>query len=100
MSKKTIIILFFSLLFSLSHAENIKELKALGKISSMQHILSHLPDYDIKRLLEIELKKKKSARNNQQYIYEIEYINSEGIVLEIEVDALSAQVLHLERENN
>ena len=103
--KKNIIVLILILLFShLSWADNyqvfdIKELKEAGKISSLENVLKKLSGYDINRLLEIELKQDTSRRISQQFIYEIEYINDEGIVLEIEVDALTAQVLSIEREH-
>ena len=101
----TIVIL---LLTNLCWADNdqiydVKELKDAGKISSLENILDKLSEYDINRLLEVELKlvtfQERSRQTNQQFIYEIEYINGKGIVLEIEVDALTAQVLKLEREH-
>jgi uncharacterized membrane protein YkoI len=88
------LILLFSH-FSLAHEEfDVKELKEMGKISSLEIILEKLSDYNIDRLLEVELKQK-----NNQYIYELEYINDKGIVLEIEVDAVTAQVLEIEYEH-
>ncbi len=80
-------------------AFNIKELKDAGKISSLENVLDKLSGYGINRLLEIELKQDTSRQNSQQFIYEIEYINDEGMVLEIKVDALTAQVLSIEREH-
>ncbi len=113
MIRKYTILLIFTLLFThLSwadntgaddeHTFNVKELKEAGKISSLEDILSKLSGYGINRLLEIELKCSHFQGNshllNHQFIYEIEYINDRGIVLEIEVDALTAQVLKIERE--
>lgn len=113
MIRKYIILLIFTLLFThLSWADNagdddeqtfnVKELKEAGKISSLENILSKLSGYGINRLLEIELKRSHFQGSphllNHQFIYEIEYINDRGIVLEIEVDALTAQVLKIERE--
>ena len=107
------ILLFFQLSFTkLIRADNdfsdnvqafdIKELKESGKINSLENILDKLSGYGINRLLEVELKRgvfqENSHQINHQFIYEIEYINDEGIVLEIEVDALTAQVLSIERE--
>jgi len=103
--KKNIILLIIILLFSqLSWADNsqvfdVKELKESGQISSLENILDKLSKYDISRLLEIELKQADSRQVKHQFIYEIEYINGKGIVLEIEVDALTAQVLSIEREH-
>lgn len=108
MIRKNIIPLIFILLFTkLCWADddqifNVKELIEAGEISSLENILGKLSGYDINRLLEIELKRgffQESPRLvKHQYIYEIEYINNKGIVLEIEVDALTAQVLNSERE--
>ena len=100
MIKKYIILLIMILLFShLSFADrnqpfDVKELKEAGKISSLEFILDKLSTYNIDRLLEIELK-----RENNLFIYEIEYINDKGVVLEIEVDAVSAEILKIEREH-
>ena len=80
---------------SLAHEEfDVKELKESGKISSLENILDKLAGYNIDRLLEVELK-----RDNDQYIYEIEYINDKGVVLEIEIDAVIAEVLKIEYED-
>ena len=75
-----------------------KTLKEAGKISSLTNILDKLSEHDIHRILEIELKQDSSREAKHPFIYEIEYINGKGMVLEIEVDALSAQVLNTERE--
>lgn len=85
--------------FSGKQNYNIKELKASGKITSLENILAKLAEYNIHRLLEVELKQKKSPWNNHSFIYEIEYINNKGVVLEIEVDALTAQILSIEHEH-
>ncbi len=80
---------------SLAHQEfDVKELKEAGKISSLENILDKLAGYNLDRLLEIELN-----WDNNQYIYEIEYINDKGVVLEIEVDAVTAEVLKIEHED-
>ncbi|MDX2505684.1 MAG: hypothetical protein QNL62_14585 [Gammaproteobacteria bacterium] len=80
------------------HQFDVKELIEMKKISSLEFILHKLSSHDIDRLLEVELKRDTSRLINQQYIYEIEYINDKGIILEIEVDAVTAQVLKTERE--
>ena len=77
---------------------NIIELKDAGKISSLEDILKNLSSHHIERILEIELKHVHNKHDKQLFIYEIEYINDGGIVMEIEVNALTAQVLKLERE--
>ena len=91
--------------FSDNHWENddrmydIKALIAAGKISSLENLLNKLSVHNINRLLEVELKQKTTHQTNHPFIYEIEYINDSGMVLEIEVDALTAQVLSKEYEH-
>ncbi len=77
---------------------NIIELKDAGKISSLEDLLIKLSSHHIERILEIELKHIHHKQDKQLFIYEIEYINDVGIGMEIEVNALTAQVLKLERE--
>ncbi|MCU7833897.1 MAG: hypothetical protein KZQ83_01495 [gamma proteobacterium symbiont of Taylorina sp.] len=86
-------------LFEDQQIYNIKELKASGKISSLESILDKLSEHNIIRLLEIELKQDVAHHANHPFIYEIEYINDKNFVLEIEVDAVTAQVLSIEREH-
>ena len=114
MIKKNMMVLILFLLFSnlffihivcADHEQifDVKELKEAGKISPLENILDKLSEYGISRLLEVELKRgvfqESSKQINHQFIYEIEYINDKGIVLEIEVDALTAQVLKIEHEH-
>lgn len=77
---------------------NIIELKDAGKITSLEHILKTLSSHHVERILEIELKHVHNNHNKHSFIYEIEYINDNGIVMELKVNALTAQVLNLERE--
>ena len=79
-----------------SHYLDIKALNESGKLSSLESILEKLSTHHINRILEIELKQ---GQSNHPFIYEIEYINNEGIVLEVEVDAQTAEILSIEREN-
>ena len=72
---------------------DVKELKDAGEITSLENILSQLTEHDINRLLEVELE-----RENNRYIYEIEYLDSKGIVYEVEVDAITAEVIKTKRE--
>ena len=76
---------------------DIKLLKDSGKIISLEKILDKLSMFNIHRLLEVEFKQNSVEQNKHPFVYEIEYINDEGYVLEIEVDALTAQVLSLEQ---
>lgn len=73
---------------------DVKQLKEAGEIMSLEMLLKKLAKHDIDRLLEVELE-----RENNRYIYEIEYIDTQGTVYELEVDAISAKVLKTEREH-
>ncbi len=81
------------------HLMELKALKTAGKICSLEHILQQLEHYGINRLLEVELKENKDHPDNSDYLYEIEYIDPQGRVLELEVDALTSEVLHLDEES-
>ncbi len=78
----------------------IKALKTAGKITSLEHILDQLKPFGVARLLEVELIKNQDHPDNSEYLYEIEYIDHQGMVLELEVDALTSQVLHLNEEDD
>ena len=112
MRKKIILLIFMLLSAHLACADlvwadsvqkfDVKALKEEGKISSLEYILDKLSSYNINRLIEIELKRGSLHDSpdwaRQQFIYKIEYVNNKGIVLEIEVDALTAEVLKHEYE--
>ena len=78
----------------------IKALKSAGKITSLEHILDQLNQFGVARLLEVELIKNRDHPDNSEYLYEIEYIDHQGMVLELEVDALTSQVLHLNEDDD
>lgn len=108
MMRKKIIPFIFMLLsahFACADSVQIFDVKALkeeGKISSLELILDKLSSYNINRLIEIELKRRvlhdSPSIPKKQFVYKIEYVNNKGIVLEIEVDALTAEVLNHEYE--
>lgn len=82
---------------------DVKELKEAGDIASLTNILAGLSTQGVSRILEVKLKRgavqEASTQPEHQYIYEIEYIDAKGMVLEIEVDARTAQVLPKEHEH-
>ncbi len=105
MTQKNLPWLFFGLLFSIwvladnSLDLDVKGLKEAGVIKSLEIILDNLTTYNIERLLEVELKYENSHSSQPSYVYEIEFINNRGIVLEIEVDAMTSQVLNIKKED-
>ncbi len=78
----------------------IKALKTAGKITSLERILDQLQAFGVARLLEVELIKNRDHPDNSEYLYEIEYIDHQGMVLELEVDALTSQVLHINEDDD
>ncbi len=101
-SKSILFLILLLLTLSVSADDNeeeytpheIKALKTAGKITSLEHILDQLQELGVARLLEVELIKNCDHPDNSEYLYEIEYIDHQGMGLELEVDALTSQVLH------
>ena len=96
MYKYSLLIIIFSLFFPcISAAESKKDyteimlLSDSGAIQPLKVILEELSEHSIRRILEIELE-----QDNDRYIYEIEYLNDKGMVLEIKVDAVTAEELN------
>ena len=74
-------------------SETARRLSQHGDILSLEAILSQLPDSENSRVIEVELEKE-----NQRYIYEIELLDSRGIVTEYKIDARSGDILQREIE--
>ena len=74
------------------HSEVLR-LRQQEQILPLEQILQHLQLKPSERLLEVEYE-----FEDGRHIYEIEYITSEGYILEVEVDAKTGKVLKTERE--
>ena len=89
------------MLFLLSNAalasddhETAHRLSEAGEILALEKILEHAQQHQPGRVLEVEFEKKRG-----QYIYEIEILNTDGIVWELELDAQTGQLLERKQED-
>ena len=73
--------------------ETARHLSATGEILPLETILKQAQQYQAGRVLEVEFGSK-----HQHYIYEIEILNSEGIVWELKLDARTGELLKSEQE--
>jgi uncharacterized membrane protein YkoI len=94
-----LILISFSLVVSASlyaddDHEQARRLVESGEILSLQEILDKVREIEPGKVLEVELEKKKN-----KMIYEIELLNTEGLVLELKFDAKSGQHLSTEKED-
>lgn len=76
----------------LSHDE-AQRLQQQGKILPLATLLKKLKARHPGRVLEVELERK-----GKRYIYEIELIDKNGVVLEFEFDAATGELLRQKRE--
>lgn len=73
------------------YADDYKDARRLleaGKILPLETILGNLPNEENRRVLEVELEKKKGL-----WVYEIEAIDGQGVVREYVFDAGSGELL-------
>ncbi|MEX2352624.1 MAG: PepSY domain-containing protein [Gammaproteobacteria bacterium] len=81
--------------FSLARldAEEARELKQSGQIMSLESLIARVREDYPGTIIEIELDDK-----NDRYIYEIEVVNDEGVVIDLEIDAATGEVLKYEKD--
>jgi len=63
-------------------------------ILPMEQVLQVVQEQKPGRILEVELERKHGG-----YIYEFELLDAQGVVWEIEVDALTGRIVELEQED-
>ena len=73
---------------------NARKLVESGTILSLEQILDHLDTRAEGKILEVEFE-----REDGHYIYEIEILDDSGLVRELEVDAVSGEILKIELED-
>lgn len=73
---------------------NARKLVESGTILSLEQILDHLGTRVEGKILEVEFE-----REDGHYIYEIEILDDSGLVRELEVDAVSGEILKMELED-
>jgi uncharacterized membrane protein YkoI len=71
----------------------IRQMVEEGKILALEIILSHYPESEYGKLLDLEVESELG-----QIVYELEFLRDDGRVLELEVDAASGQLLEQELE--
>jgi uncharacterized membrane protein YkoI len=72
---------------------NVRKLVESGTILSLEQVLDHLDSKAEGKILEVEFE-----WEDGRYIYEIEILDDSGLVREIEVDAVSGEILEIELE--
>ena len=74
--------------------ETARRLSEAGEILPLETILEHAQQHQSGRVLEVEFE-----QDHGQYIYEIEILNTRGIVWELEFDAQTGQLLERKQED-
>ncbi|MBF0439723.1 MAG: PepSY domain-containing protein [Magnetococcales bacterium] len=74
--------------------DRARQLMRSGEILSLERILEHHPQVRDGRLLEVQLK-----RRHEVLIYEVEFMDRQGRVVEMEFDAKTGQLLRQHEEN-
>ncbi len=74
--------------------DQIRSMVKNGEILSLDSILSQYSEKKYGKLLDLEVK-----REHQKLIYELEFLRSDGRVIELEIDARNGQLLEQEIED-
>lgn len=74
--------------------ETARRLSEAGEILPLETILEHAQQQQPGRVIEVEFEKRR-----QQYVYEIEILNTKGVVWELELDAQTGQLLERKQED-
>jgi len=82
-----------SFVLSKLDAKEARELKQSGQILSLETIIAQVRKEYPGTIIQIELDEEKN-----RYIYEIELVNDEGVVIEIEIDASTGEVLKYKKD--
>lgn len=75
-------------------SNQIRSMVKNGEILSLESILSQYSEKEYGKLLDLEVK-----REHQNMIYELEFLRSDGRVVELEIDARNGQLLEQEIED-
>ena len=88
------LLLLGNAVFANDDHETARHLSAAGEILPLETILERAQQYQPGRVLEVEFEKQ-----HEQYFYEIEILNTQGIVWELKLDARTGQLLEREQED-
>ena len=75
--------------------DRARELREAGEILPLETIVAQVQARGLGRVLEVELKTK-----HDRYVYELEVIDSQGMVWELQFDARSGQQLRQKQEDD
>ena len=75
-------------------SNQIRSMVKNGEILSLESILSQYSEKEYGKSLDLEVK-----REHQNMIYELEFLRSDGRVVELEIDARNGQLLEQEIED-
>jgi len=90
----SILMIFSITLYADIDHDDAKRLVESGDILALEIILKKAREIEPGKVLEVELESKKGKN-----IYEIELLNTEGVVYELKFDAKSGKHLSTEKEN-
>jgi uncharacterized membrane protein YkoI len=90
----SVLIVFSITLYADDDHDKAKRLLESGDILALEVILKKAREIQPGKILEVEFETKKGKK-----IYEIELLNSEGIVYELKFDAKTGKHLSTEKEN-
>ena len=74
--------------------DQIREMVARGEILPLNKIMSLYPESNYGKLLDLQVK-----REYRTLVYELEFLRSDGWVIELEINAQTGQLLEQEMED-
>jgi uncharacterized membrane protein YkoI len=74
-------------------AEEARELKQSGQIMSLETLIAQLRQDYPGQIIEIELDDR-----DDRYVYDIELVDDEGVVIELRIDAATGEVLRYKKD--
>ena len=74
--------------------ETARRLSEAGEILSLETILQRVQQHQTGRVLEVEFEEDRG-----QYIYEVEVLNSKGVVWELKLDARTGELIEHKQED-
>jgi len=90
----TLVLLIGNAALASDDHETARRLGEAGEILPLETILEHAQQHQPGRVLEVEFEK-----DHGQYIYEIEILNTKGVVWELELGARTGQLLERKQED-
>lgn len=89
-----LLLLFGNTAFGSDDHETARRLSEAGEILSLETILQRVQQHQTGRVLEVEFEEDRG-----QYIYEVEVLNSKGVVWELKLDARTGELIERKQED-